>query len=230
MTTSLGPAADDLGPVVALIPLRTGGKSRLGAALTGRQRAELVLAMLDDVLTAVRNAGIEDVRVLAGDHVAAEAAAARGLPALVDPAGLHADGPAANGDGPLRAAVDAALSAVGDRAPRLVVTADLPRLRDDEVRRVCTHPADVVVAPTSGGGTALLRLASGVKLPVRYGPGSARAHLAEADRGRWTSALLDLPGAHHDVDAAWDLAALSGELDGTFPGKATAAFLGGLRG
>lgn len=230
MMTTPASANSPVSSVVALIPLRMGGKSRLGDALSDGRRSELVLAMLDDVLTAVREAGIEDVRVLAGDRTAADAAVARGVSALVDPSGTNAERPRANGDGPLRAAIDAALSVVGDRYPRLVVTADLPRLRADEVRRVCAHPADVVVAPTSGGGTALLRLSAGVTLPARYGSGSAHAHVAEADHRRWTSALLDLPGAHHDVDAATDLEALVGGLDGTAPGSATATFLAGLRG
>lgn len=235
MTTIPGPPADGSDTPVALVPLRTGGKSRLGVALADGHRADLVLAMLDDVLAALRGAGLEDVRVLAGDAGAASAAADRGLPALADPddvdlrAGAERDR-VAPGDRSLRAAVDAALAAVGDHRPRLVVAADLPRLSSDEVQATHRHPADVVVVPTSGGGTAVLRLAAGVTVPARYGPGSADAHLAEARRVGRSAALLDLPGARHDVDGAKDLAALGGELDGTVTGAATAAFLAGLHG
>ena len=232
--TSGPPAHGAAGPV-ALIPLRTGGKSRLRGALTDEQRAGLVLAMLDDVLAALHAAGLADVRVLAGDERAAAAARSRGLHALADPGpDVEDHGPdgsgVAHGDRSLRVAVDAALAEVGEGRARLVVAADLPRLEADEVRTVCSNPADVVVVPTSGGGTALLRLAAGVALPTRYGPGSARAHLAEADRGPWSAVLLDLPGASHDVDAEQDLAALREEADGNVPGRATAAFLAGLHG
>lgn len=230
MTTTPGPAADDGPAVVALVPLRTGGKSRLGDTLSEERRAELVLAMLDDVLAAIRAADLEDIRVLAGDPAAAEAAHARGLQVLRDPTPGGVVGADERGDGSLRAAVDAALAEVGDLSARLVVAADLPRLRSSELRDTCMHPADVTVAPTVGGGTALLRLAPGVTLRTQYGPGSARAHLAEADQNGWTSALLDLPGAHHDVDAAADLAALGAPLGGSPPGVSTAAFLAGLRG
>lgn len=230
MTTIPGPAADGSDTPVALIPLRTGGKSRLGEALSEGDRAALVLAMLDDVLAAVHAAGIADVRVLAGDREAAEAAAARGLRVHRDPVAEHGAGSGGPADRSLRAAVDAALAAAGDRCMRVVVAADLPRLRAEEVQAVCADPAQVVVAPTVGGGTALLRLAAGVTLPTRYGTDSARAHLVEADRQRWTSALLHLPGARHDVDAAEDLAALRAPQEGTLPGAGTTAFLAVLHG
>ena len=235
MTKNPRQAAEGTAAAVALIPLRTGGKSRLRGALTDEHRAGLVLAMLDDVLAALRSAGLADVRVRAGDAGAAAAATARGLRALADPEfDLEDRGPddarVAPGDRSLRAAVDAALAEVGEGSARLVVAADLPRLEAAEVRAACRHPADVVVAPTSGGGTALLRLAAGVTLPTRYGPGSARAHLAEAGHGPWSAALLDLPSARHDVDAAQDLAALRREAARTVPGVATTAFLAGLHG
>lgn len=230
MTMTSGAVADGTAPVVALIPLRTGGKSRLRTTLSEARRAELVLAMLDDVLSAVRAAGVEDIRVLAGDPAADDAATARGLVVHRDPASEGSDGADEPGDKPLRAAVDAALSAVGARSARLIVAADLPRLCAEEVRQVISDPADVVVAATVGGGTALLRLAPGVTFATHYGPGSARAHLAAADRDHRTAALLDLPGARHDVDAADDLTGLRGRIGGPAPGMATAAFLAGLRG
>jgi 2-phospho-L-lactate guanylyltransferase len=228
-------------PVVALVPLRTGGKSRLGVALTPADRDALVLAMLDDVVATLSGAGIDDVRVLAGDGTAAGAAAARDLPAILDPAPAHgaaADpthaGPGGNAggraDASLRSAVDAALAQLPRTSTRLVVAADLPRLSAAEIAAVLADPAEVVVAPTTGGGTALLRLSPGVSLTTRYGPGSAGAHLTAAEAAGWSTAVLDLPGARHDVDAVSDLSALEGPLDGTSPGPATATFLAGLHG
>jgi 2-phospho-L-lactate/phosphoenolpyruvate guanylyltransferase len=218
-------------PVVALVPLRTGGKSRLGASLPPGARDALVLAMLDDVVASLRGAGITDVRVLAGGAKAAAAAAARGLPAIVDPPTIVADsGAPIEGDTALRAAVDAALAALPVTSVRIIAAADLPRLGAAEVAAVLADPADVVIAPTAGGGTALLRIAPGVSLPARYGPGSAGAHLAAAEAGGLSVTVLDLPGARHDVDAADDLAALMGPLDGTSPGPGTTAFLAEVPG
>lgn len=222
--------------VTALVPLRTGGKSRLGAALDAPSRAGLVLAMLDDVLAALHAAGVLDVRVLASGDEALAAAHARGLPAVPDP---PSSGDGAAGDALLRRAVDAGLAAVPSDRDRLVVAGDLPLLSAAEVTMVLDVASDVVVVPTSGGGTALLRLAPGVDLGpqqgTRYGPGSAEAHVKLARRAGRTVTLLELPGAHHDVDSAADLAALhrllaAGLAGPAGPGRASAAFLAEARG
>lgn len=208
----------------ALIPLRTGGKSRLDGTLDVGRRGGLVLAMLDDVLEALHAAGLEDVRVLAGDTEAASAAQARGLEALLD-ADLASSGTSSPDDGSdvgrdgsdgdvrLRRAVDAGLLAVGTDRVRLVVAADLPLLRPMDVRAVLRSPTDVTVAPTRGGGTALLRLARGTSIPTRYGPGSAAAHLAVASASGLSAVAIDLAGARSDIDGAADLRALDVALE-----------------
>jgi 2-phospho-L-lactate guanylyltransferase len=218
----------------ALIPLRTGGKSRLSTALDATRRRSLVLAMLDDVLAALRAAGVTDVRVLAGDADAADAAVARDLPAILDPLGPVAGAPTdpaggTTGDARLCRAVDAGLAHLPSSAVRLVVAADLPLLRGEDVTAVLSRDADVVVAPTRGGGTGVLLLAGGVLLPTRYGPASATAHAGLARAQGLRVDVLDLPGAQHDVDGAADLAEL--RTAGQHPlGAATADFLAEQRG
>ena len=212
----------------ALVPLRGDGKSRLGDAIGPARRGDLVAAMLDDVLSALSHGGVDEVVILAGDASAARLADAHGLRVLHDPSVPGGTEPA--GDGRLRAAVDAALATLPQDAVRLAVAADLPRLSAAEVATVVADPADVVVVPTVGGGTAVLRLGPGVVIPAQYGPGSAGAHLRVADARGLSTSVLDLPGARHDVDAAADLTALAGPRDGTMPGPATAAFLDGPAG
>jgi len=224
------PAAPTTAPVTALIPLRTGGKSRLSGALAPAERAGFVLAMLDDVIAALHGAGLTHIRLLAGGEDALAAAQARGLPALPDPVG---EDDAGSADGLLlRRAVDAGLAAVPVDHVRLVVAGDLPLLRASEVTEVLGIDADVVVAPTAGGGTALLRLGPGVVLPTRYGSDSARAHAELARRAGLRVSIVELAGARHDVDAAADLAALSLRLtqDAQGAGRASAAFLARTHG
>jgi hypothetical protein len=128
----------DVPTVTALVPLRTGGKSRLGDALDASSRAGLVLAMLDDVVAALHGAGVTDVRLLAGGDDALAAAHARGLPAYPDPRPTG-DG-AATGDVLLRRAVDAGLAVVPSDRDRLVVAGDLPLLSAAEVTMVLDVP------------------------------------------------------------------------------------------
>jgi len=212
---------------VALVPLRTGGKSRLQGTLDAARRADLVLAMLDDVLHVLRTAGLVDIRLLAGDAGAASAAADRGLTALLDPPSAALGSAAAEAH--LRRAIDAGLAAVGTGCARLVVAADLPQLRAADIEAILASTADVTVVPTRGGGTALLRLARGAVIPACYGPGSAEAHLAAARSRGLQVEQLDLDGARSDIDAAADLDALDGA--GPIPvGRATASFLAAPRG
>lgn len=225
--TSPTPVSTSTTGPVALIPLRTGGKSRLGTALATEDRHELVLAMLDDVLAALRGARVADIRVLAGDPVAAHIAAARSLTAIPDP---PEDPWPSAGDARLRAAVEAALENLPKDRHRLIVAADLPRLTAAEVASILSDPAEVAIAPTAGGGTALLRLAPDVEIPACYGPLSAGAHAAAAEGRAYSVSLLDLPGARHDVDGGSDLEALGRTVDGQPAGPATTAFLDGAHG
>lgn len=207
---------------IALIPLRGSGKSRLGGAIDGRRRVELVSAMFTDVVRALREADVEDVRVLAGDERAIELASASGLEAVPDPQRTGSDDP--SGDARLRLAVDAALRELPQDGPRLVVAADIPRLDGREITAALVDPADVVIVPTADGGTAILRLGPGVVIPARYGRDSANEHRRAAEERGNSTAVLHMPGAQHDVDAARDLRALARPLDGMAPGPATAAF------
>lgn len=227
-TSATAPGGGRSGHVVALVPLRTGGKSRLAHDLTPGQREQLVRAMFDDVVAALTDAGVADVRVLAGSPAAVDAAHARGLAVIADPHGPSAG--VTGGDQRLRVAVDAALARIPVDTVRLVVAADLPCLAADEVRRILADPSAVVVAPTNGGGTAVLRLAHGVTLPARYGRGSASAHVDAARTADHPVSVLDLAGCRHDVDATADLEALRGPQGAGTTGRATASFLARPRG
>ena len=84
-----------------VVPFRSGGKSRLPAAV----RVDLALAMLGDVLEAAVAHG-DDVRLVTDDAAAAAAARALGAEVIADPGG---------GQG---AAVEAALARGRRRLPR----------------------------------------------------------------------------------------------------------------
>lgn len=201
---------------IALIPLRSPGqgKTRLRGVLSTDRRAALAGAMLADVATAIRDAEVARVVVAASGPAAAAAASALGLEVSLDPPG---------GRG-LDAAIGAAAHGLGHVPSLLVVAADLPRLTGGEIRQVLASDADVVVAPTRGGGTGGLLRRPGDRIGTAYGRSSGAAHEALARRAGARCATLALPGFEEDVDTEADLRRLgaAGSL-----GRATSALMEG---
>ncbi|MBW3578911.1 MAG: 2-phospho-L-lactate guanylyltransferase [Actinobacteria bacterium] len=205
---------------MAVVPFRAPGRGktrlevRAGApGLSPSQRATLSRAMLADVSAALACSSVDRVVVAAAGRRAAAAAAALGLEVRLDPPEAHG--------------LNAALAAVTtqlDAATMVVVAADLPSLRGDEVDALLATDADVAVAPTADGGTGGLVRRPPDVIPAAYGVGSAARHRALAAAARLRSAEHDLPGFRRDVDTWEDLYDL---LTGPV-GAATAAVLARL--
>lgn len=196
-----------MGPTV-LVPLRADGKSRLAPLLAPDARRALARAMASDVVDALRGAGLDRIVLVAGGPGAREVGEALGLEVLDDPPGTA--GTAGTADpGPLdRApALDRALSHAGRTVggPTLIVAADLPALTADDLRAVLAAVADVVVAPTRGGGTAALLRRGGAAIAPAYGVDSATRHVTAARSAGLTVAVIERPGLAHDVDRPEDL-------------------------
>jgi 2-phospho-L-lactate guanylyltransferase len=171
-------------------------KGRLSGDLDPAMRRALTAWMFGRVLTACHQASqVGGVLVVAGDAAAAALARAHGVPALVEPR------PG------LAAAMAAADRACASDAATLVVAADLPLVRPEELDQVCAAGADpgVVVAPTRDGGTGALLRRPPLAIPTRYGPGSAAAHLALAAAAGVPAVRLELPGLALDIDTAGQL-------------------------
>ena len=200
--------------LTAIVPLRTGGKTRLSPALAPSERSDLATAMLCDVATALREAGIERIVVAAQGPSALASAAALGLEALPDPD--EAKG--------LDHALRRAAARLDPAHTLLVVAADLPRLTGPDVGQVLACRASVVVAPTRDGGTGGLLRRPPTAIPTAYGPGSAAAHLLLAADAGLTGEQVSAPGFADDVDTPGDLERLQrGPL-----GAATARVLAGF--
>ncbi len=153
--------------------------------------------MLADVGAALACSAVDRVVVAAAGRRAAAAAAALGLEVRLDP-------PEGRGLNAALAAVTTQLNA----ATMVVVAADLPSLRGDEVDALLATDADVAVAPTADGGTGgLLRRPPDV-IAAAYGPGSAARHRDLAAAARLRSAEYHLPGFRRDVDTWEDLRTL----------------------
>ncbi|MFX1759475.1 2-phospho-L-lactate guanylyltransferase [Rhodococcus sp. As11] len=205
-----------------LVPVKALGlaKSRLAHVLDPVARESLVLAMLQDTVTAALSAGDVTVTVVTADDrvaVVARACDADVLPDHVPPGSPD----------PLNAALRAAARRVRDLAPDaelVVLQADLPSLRPGDfalARETARRTGTAVVADhTSRGTTALLHCVRGTLPPLAFGPESAHRHV-----GAGAYPVPDaLPGLRLDVDTPDDLAAAV-QLG---VGPATAAVLDGL--
>lgn len=205
------------GPVVALVPVRApgAGKTRLADDLTPPERAALSGSMLADVATALRGAPVDRIVVVARGSAGASAAAALGLDVILDPPSAPS----------LNAALHAARAHLGHVGSLLIVTADLPRLRAEDIVELVDTDAQVVVAGTADGGTGgLLQRPPGV-IRTAYGPGSAAAHTRLGHAGGLRTVRLEIAGFRDDVDTWGDLVALTrGHI-----GIATAAFVERMR-
>jgi len=170
-----------------LVPLKTRDpKSRLAAAISADERADLMRTLLERVVAAVHEAGVERVTVVSAEPVDGyEVWLDRGL-----------------------AWNDALESASAEivRAPLLaIVSADLPFLRADEVEELlaATPKRGIAIARAVDGGTNAVAMRPPGLVGTRFGePGSAALH---AGLGV-PAVVVDLPGLAFDVDTPEDLA------------------------
>ena len=170
-----------------LIPLKTHDpKSRLASALSADERAELMRTLLDRVVGAVREAGVERMTVVSAEPIDGyEVWPDRGL-----------------------AWNDALAAATAElvRAPLVaVVSADLPFLRAEEVEELlaATPERGLAIARALDGGTNAVSMRPPGLVPTRFGePGSAAVHAALGV----PAVVVDLPGLAFDVDTPADLA------------------------
>lgn len=181
--------ADELPVTAAIVPVKhlAAGKSRLEKAL-GRDGAErLAIAMLEDVLAALRAAqGLDAIGVVTPDPAVAAVAERAGARALL-------------GDDPgLNASIDRAARELGDatRGGTLVVLGDVAGASSNDLDRMLAALARadapcVVLAPARDGGTAALARNPHDAITSRFGAQSAAAHRAAARAG--DVALIEMP-------------------------------------
>lgn len=192
----------DVGLIIAVKRLDA-AKSRLSplfASASPGARAELVLAMLHDTVTAALAVpAVRTITVVTPDAAAAEAARTLGARVVIDPTPTgHAD--------PLNAALRFAEESVRAITPDVgVLQGDLPALQPRELAQAVSaaraHTRSFV-ADRHGTGTVAL-FAFGVPLEPMFGTNSARRHEdsgVTALTGAW-------PGLRCDIDTADDLAA-----------------------
>jgi 2-phospho-L-lactate/phosphoenolpyruvate guanylyltransferase len=188
-----GPA---LGREVVLIPVKgfRHAKRRLGGAMTDDVRQLLVRTMAENVVAA---ASPLPVAVVCDDPDVAQWASALGATVMWEPGqGLN---------GAVGAGVEQLAAAGVEWA--IVAHGDLPRARN--LGTLAPFDGITLVPDRKDDGTNVLRLPVDCGFRFAYGPGSFRAHCAEARRLGLPLRVLRIPALAYDVDWPADVAELT---------------------
>ena len=190
------PATSELGPEVVLIPVKAfhQAKRRLGSALSDPERIKLVRTMAAQVVAACVPL---PVAVVCDDEDVAQWASELGAAVMWEPGqGLN---------GAVRAGVDRLARAGAHWVT--VAHGDLPRAQGLGV--LAPFDGVTLVPDRRDDGTNVLRLPAASDFRFAYGPGSFRAHRAEATRLGLPVRVLRHPDLAYDVDWPADVVELS---------------------
>jgi 2-phospho-L-lactate/phosphoenolpyruvate guanylyltransferase len=208
----------------AVLPVKRFGaaKQRLAAGIDDVRRAEVVAAMLADVLEAIGDArSIERTIVVTSEPTAIELAAGAGAEMLPDPGeGGHS--------GAALAGIACALEL--GAACAVLLPGDCPLLDPREIDRLLTGMPEhfaAIVPDRHGTGTNALALAPPSAIRPAFGEGSCARHVAAAREAGVPYAVEELPSLGLDLDTPADVVALTRALTER-PGRAkrTAKALG----
>lgn len=191
----------------AIIPVKqlSHAKQRLSAVLGLGERRALGLAMLEDLLDALRKTkGLSGTVIVSSDADACDLARRYGARIFPE-----------TGTGGLNPAVThaARLLAGEAAAGALVLHGDLPLARAEEIEQLiaasASTPALALAPDGAHDGTNALLACPPDLIAFRYGSESFTAHLEEAARSGVTPQVLELPGLAFDVDNVDDLFTLA---------------------
>jgi 2-phospho-L-lactate guanylyltransferase len=187
-------------------------KMRLADVLDARERAELALAMLVDVVSAcVESEMFDRVGVVSGDSDVFWQVRELGATPIAEPATLSG-----LNDG-LTFGVRYLARRVGcDEV--VIFPADVPLVRAEDVCTVVNALAGserrVVMVRAGDNGTNALGLRPPEVIPMRFGVDSASKHRDEAEGAGVEVVELEVPRLAFDVDAAGDVETLASKAVG----------------
>lgn len=193
-----------------MLPIKhlTDVKTRLGNILSAEERRQLVRAMAEDVVAALKaTKGLAGISVVSHDASVASWAKSHDLDLI--------DDRDANG---LSSAIALAAHQASEAgaAAILVVLADTPLATANDFEALIEahnkaaggldRPAHLILSPSrDDDGSNCLLVAPPGAMTFHYGPGSAKAHADEARGAGLVVTQLKRPGIAHDIDTAADL-------------------------
>ena len=194
----------------AILPVKrfAAAKRRLGAAITEKERGELIVAMLHDVLTAISESRMIDrLLVVTGEPEAAAIGAEYGAAQIADPSCADHSEAALLG-------MDAAL-AHGAGCVALL-PGDCPLLDPRELDRVLTGVPEryvTIVPDRHGTGTNGLVLAPPDAIRPAFGEGSCERHAGLARDAGIPFSVEPLESLALDLDTPADIIALTTAIE-----------------
>ncbi|MEX2479633.1 MAG: 2-phospho-L-lactate guanylyltransferase [Gammaproteobacteria bacterium] len=189
----------------AIVPVKrfSNAKTRLASVLTEAERESLAIAMLNDVLRAVREAHLVAGVVVVSHEVRARYAVERIGGLFVEESGSG-----------LSAAIRQGAQWLATHGQRgmLMVPGDVPLVSSAEVDRIIEQhrgmPAVTLVPDREHDGTNALAATPPEAIPFAFGRGSFNRHREAATAAGIESTVLHLPGLALDIDNPLDLQTL----------------------
>lgn len=200
----------------AIIPVSrfSHAKTRLSPSLSPSEREDLLKAMLQDVIQALKGV-VDEVVVISSDKEVLN---------FLRPLEVHCL--KEKGETDLNGALTQAREWYQPRGDQvIIVPSDVPLLSEGLIRGLLSMAEEyqVVIAPSKGGGTnALICPTSGFK--ISFGDCSFFVHLEEAQKARLSHEIFDSFYLSLDVNTAEDLGEIMLHGEGTHTQK----FLQGL--
>ena len=189
-----------------VIPIKnlSQAKSRLGSILSQPERAELVLAMLTDLLNTVTKLDQGRIWVVASDDEVFDIARQFDAGLVLENFVLG-----------YNAAISLGFKAMPDTKNLAVIPADVPLATQLEVSALVQPTAGdkpvIRLAPDHGYlGTNGLFLSSGNLMCPGFGTGSFNRHCARAQNAGIKPTILNAPYLAHDIDTPDDLEGFAG--------------------
>ncbi len=174
-------------------------KQRLAKVLNLREREGLVLAMLRDVLIAIRGVDKFDGVLLVSRSQEAQALA-RDFVNDIFPDSVGSDHSRAVAEGN-RYLIDR----YGVKSS-LAISADVPRVTSDDIRQIIGHHECVSLVPNATGeGTNAVLVSPPNAITCQFGGPSLERHLALADAAGLTARIVRNANIGHDIDDPHDL-------------------------
>ncbi len=186
--------------VFAVVPVKrlSVSKRRLSGVLNPQERRLLTLAMLEDVLSALKSSVVQNVVVVSNDPLVCQVAVKFGVSYFsVAGVGLNADVGEAT-----EWCVQRGAGSV------LLLPADIPLLSFKDVNSIVAlgiEASSVVLSPSLNGGTNALFQNPPNLIPACFGPKSFVKHVREARHKGLRARFYCSVGVVVDVDSAKDL-------------------------